>query len=38
MALQDRFLGREATNLLFFFFEDSNEEIVGRGQKEKVLW
>ena len=25
-------------NLLFNFFEDSNEEIMGREQKEEVLW
>ena len=35
---QDRFPGGEITNLLFNFFEDSNEEIMGREEKEEVLW
>ena len=33
----NRFTRGEAMNLLFSFFEDSDEEIMGRGQKEKVL-
>ena len=33
------FSGREVTDLLFnFFFEDSNEEIMGCEQREEVLW
>ena len=38
MPFGDRFPGGELTNLLFNFFEDSNEEIMGREQKEEVLW
>ena len=37
-AIRDCFLGGEVTNLLFNFLEDSNEEIMGRAQKEEVLW
>ena len=32
------FPGGEVMNLLFKFFEGSNEEILGRQQKEEVLW
>ena len=38
MAIRDRFLVDKVTNLLFNFFEDSNEEIMGRKQKEEILW
>ena len=33
----DRFLRSEITNVLFNFFENSNEEIMGREQKEEIL-
>ena len=36
--MRDGFPGGKNTNLLFNFFEDSNEEIMGREQKEEVLW
>ena len=36
-TIQDRFPGRESTNKLFNFFEGSNEEIMGKEQKEEVL-
>ena len=35
---QDRFLGGKVVNLLFNFFEGSNEEMLGRQQKEEALW
>ena len=38
MAIRDRFLVDKVTNSLFNFFEDSNEEIMGRKQKEEILW
>ena len=37
-AIRDHFPGVKVTNLLFSFFEDSNEEIMGREQKEEVRW
>ena len=37
-TIRDRLTGGEVMNLLFKFFEGSNEEIMGRGQKEDVLW
>ena len=37
-AIRDRFPGGEVTNLLFNFFKDSNEEIMGKEQKEEVVW
>ena len=36
--MQDRLPRGEVLNLLFDFFEGSNEEIIGREQKEKVIW
>ena len=36
VAVQDRFPGGEVMNLLFKFFEGSNEELMGRQQKEEV--
>ena len=36
MAIWYRFPGDEITNLLFIFFEDSNEELMGREQKEEI--
>ena len=36
--MQDRLPRGEVLNLLFDFVEGSNEEIIGREQKEKVLW
>ena len=38
MTVWDLFPGGEVMNLLFNFFEVSNEEILGRQQKEEVLW
>ena len=38
MLIQDHSLGGEVANLRFTFFEDSNEEIMGREQKKEVLW
>ena len=37
-TIRDRPTGGEVTNLLFKFFEGSNEEIMGRGQKKEILW
>ena len=37
-AIRDGFPGGEFTILLLNFFEDFNEEIIGREQKEEVLW
>ena len=37
-TIRDHLAGGEVMNLLFKFFEASNEEIMGRGQKEEVLW
>ena len=37
-AIRDRFPGAEGTNELFNSFESSNEEIMGKEQKEEVLW
>ena len=37
-ATPDRFPEVEVMNLLFNFFEDSNEEIMDREQMEEVLW
>ena len=37
-AVRDRFPGGEVMNLLFNFFESSNEEIMSGQQKEEVLW
>ena len=37
-AIRYRYPGSEVTNLLFNFLDDSNEEIMGREQKEEVLW
>ena len=37
-TIRDRFPGGEVTNLPFNFFEVSNEEMMGREQKEEVLW
>ena len=34
--VRDRFPGEEVMNLLFNFFEGSNEEILGRQQKREV--
>ena len=34
----DRFSGGQVMNLLFNFFEDSNEGIIGKEQKEEVVW
>ena len=36
--MRDRFPGGKITNLLSNFFEDSNKEIMGRKEKEEVLW
>ena len=33
--MEDRFAGGEVMNLLFNFFEGSNEEKMGRQQKER---
>ena len=38
MANRDPFLGDKVTDLIFNFFEDSNEEIMSREQKEEFLW
>ena len=37
-TIQDCFLGENGTNYVFNFFENSNEEIMGKEQKEEVLW
>ena len=34
----ESFLGGKVMNMLFSFFESSDEEILGRQQKEEVLW
>ena len=37
-TIRDRFLGANFTKILLNYFDDSNEEIMGREQKEEVLW
>ena len=37
-TIRDRFPGGNFTKILFNYFDDSNEEIMGREQKEEVLW
>ena len=37
-VIRDCFPGEEVTDLLLNFFEGSHEEIMGREQKEEVLW
>ena len=37
-AVRDCFPGGEVMNLLSNFFEGSNEKIMGRQQKEEVVW
>ena len=37
-TIRDRFPGGKFTKILFNCFHDSNEEIMGREQKEEVLW
>ena len=38
MTTRDRIAGGEDTDYFFNFFEVSNEEIMGKEQKEDVLW
>ena len=38
VAVRNCFPGGEVMNLLFKFFEGSDEEILGKQQKEEVLW
>ena len=38
VVVWNHFLGGKVMNMLFSFFENSNEEILGRQQKEEVLW
>ena len=38
MTIEDRFLGGESKIYFFNFFDDFNEAIMGKEQKEEVLW